>query len=230
MSARRWHRLASFACRPQNSRLAIGGGIELLTTGGSGTAVGCFVLRRNRGNSSPSGQPTAIEPIPMELPGCVAWGSGKITTLIDTDAPSDETIDLDRLIPSLFVRAPVPGDRFEPLGMNGRSTSLNDFLRGRNIAAEDRARIPCSAMRPASCGWSATGLPTASSSPTRPGAHSTCAGKRVRRVRNAASDLRDTVAYGYTLSLIALECAHSCTTLSASFRNPIAAWSPELAA
>ncbi len=142
MSARRWHRLASFACRPQKSRLAIGGGIELLTTGGSGTAVGSFVLRRIRGSTSPSGQPTAIEPIPMELPGCVAWGSGKITTLIDTDAPSDETIDLDRVMPSLFVRAPVAGDRFEPLGMNGRSTSLNDFLRGRSVAAEDRTRTP----------------------------------------------------------------------------------------
>ncbi|MBV8311162.1 MAG: tRNA lysidine(34) synthetase TilS, partial [Planctomycetaceae bacterium] len=64
------------------------------------------------------------------------------TTLLEPSAPRDETIDLDRIVPSLCVRAPIPGDRFEPLGMKGRSTPLNDFFRGRSIVPEERARTP----------------------------------------------------------------------------------------
>ncbi|MGA8348215.1 MAG: tRNA lysidine(34) synthetase TilS [Isosphaeraceae bacterium] len=142
MSAQRWRRLASLARSQRISRMAIGCGIELTTTGAGGCPPNGFVLRRVGGSGSSSCRPAPIEQIPMEVPGCVPWGTGTITTLLEPSAPRDETIDLDRIVPSLCVRAPVPGDRFEPLGMKGRSTPLNDFFRGRNIVPEERARTP----------------------------------------------------------------------------------------
>ena len=65
-----------------------------------------------------------------------------IETVLEPDAARDETIDLDRIAPPLRVRSPVPGDRFEPLGMGGRGTPLNDFFRGRRVPREERARTP----------------------------------------------------------------------------------------
>ena len=62
--------------------------------------------------------------------------------MLEPDAARDETIDLDRIVPPLRVRSPVPGDRFEPLGMAGRGTPLNDFFRGRRVTPEERARTP----------------------------------------------------------------------------------------
>ena len=142
MSAQRWHRLASLAASPRISRMAIGCGIELTTTGGGGCPPDGFVLRRIGGIGSSSSRPAPIEQVPMEVPGCVAWVTGKVATFLEPSTPRDETIDLDRIVPPLFVRAPVPGDRFEPLGMKGRSTPLQDFFRGRNIVPEERAFTP----------------------------------------------------------------------------------------
>ena len=57
---------------------------------------------------------------PIDVPGAVAWGAGRIVTVLEPECPCDETIDLDRVALPLSVRAPVPGDRFAPLGMGGR--------------------------------------------------------------------------------------------------------------
>ena len=50
--------------------------------------------------------------------------------VLEPDTPHDETVDLDQIVPPLSVRVAVPGDRFQPLGMGGRSTPLNDFFAG----------------------------------------------------------------------------------------------------
>jgi tRNA(Ile)-lysidine synthase len=142
MSARRWRRLVSLARSPHVGRTVIGRDIELTTTGSDGCPPDGFVLKRTRGDTLSSCQPAPIEQISMVIPGCVPWGTGKIRTLLEPGGPRDETIDLDRIVPTLFVRAPVPGDRFEPLGMKGRKTPLNDFFRGRNIPPDERARTP----------------------------------------------------------------------------------------
>ena len=42
----------------------------------------------------------------------------------------------------LMIRSAQPGDRFEPLGLGGRSQPLNDFFRGRKVARSDRAAVP----------------------------------------------------------------------------------------
>ena len=51
-------------------------------------------------------------------------------------------IDLDALVPPLWVRWPVDGDRFEPLGMGGQSTPLNDFFRSRAVWRDKRSHVP----------------------------------------------------------------------------------------
>ena len=61
---------------------------------------------------------------------------------LDPGAPCDETVDLDTLVPPLLVRGPAAGDRFEPLGMDGRSTPLNDFFRGRGVWRDRRGDVP----------------------------------------------------------------------------------------
>jgi len=142
MSAKRWRRLAVLARSQRIRRMAVGAGIELTTTGASGSPPDAFILKRIGMRGHSSDWPVPIERFPLEVPGTLPWFTGKITTLLEPDAPRDETIDLDTIALPLWVRAPVPGDRFEPLGMRGGSTPLNDFFRSRRIAPEERARTP----------------------------------------------------------------------------------------
>ena len=74
----------------------------------------------------------------------MAWAACAIDSQIDPEpeVPRDETIDLDRVGKPLFVRPPAPGDRFDPLGMGGKSMPLADFFRGRRVARERRMRTP----------------------------------------------------------------------------------------
>jgi tRNA(Ile)-lysidine synthase len=51
-------------------------------------------------------------------------------------------VDFDQVAAPLFVRAPLPGDRFDPLGMEGKSKALADFFRGRRVSRGSRARTP----------------------------------------------------------------------------------------
>jgi tRNA(Ile)-lysidine synthase len=56
--------------------------------------------------------------------------------------PRAEIIDLERVSLPLVVRTAAAGDRFDPLGMGGRSMALADFFRGRNVRREHRGRVP----------------------------------------------------------------------------------------
>ena len=62
------------------------------------------------------------------------------------DRPADESmrrVDRPRPVGSPLVHPrPTPGDRFEPLGMGGKSMPLADFFRGRHVPHDRRARIP----------------------------------------------------------------------------------------
>jgi tRNA(Ile)-lysidine synthase len=142
MSAKRWRRLAALAGSRRIDRMAIGGNIELTTAGGSGCPADGFILRHIEAVAAGQDGSALPEGLPLEVPGCVPWNAGKITTAVEPDAPRDETIDLDRIASPLRVRAPVPGDRFAPLGMGGRSTPLNDFFRGRRVPPAQRACTP----------------------------------------------------------------------------------------
>jgi tRNA(Ile)-lysidine synthase len=132
MDARRWRRLAAMA-KGSRVRASFCGEIEVTTDRLT------MVLRRV--GTPPEAAPS-VDRAPLDLPGVVSWGPGRVVATLDPDTPRDETIDLDRLDAPLWVRVPVAGDRFEPLGMGGRSTPLNDFFRGRHVPRDRRGGVP----------------------------------------------------------------------------------------
>jgi tRNA(Ile)-lysidine synthase len=131
MGAERWWRLADLA-RRTDARASVGGGVELSSD------ASFLILRR----PAVATVPIVEEPVPLDVPGSAPWLGGHVIVTLDPDAPRDESIDLDRLVPPLQVRSALPGDRFEPLGMDGRSTPLNDFFRGCRVPRAGRGRVP----------------------------------------------------------------------------------------
>ena len=136
MDRRRWRRLAALA-RGSPMRTSVAGGIEASDRSsvrgpparqpGSGAgSASRYQGRRCRWRS------------PAKSPGAevASWRPS-------TPAPrATRRVDLDALVPPLWVRGPADGDRFEPLGMDGRSTPLNDFFRGRRVVARPARRRP----------------------------------------------------------------------------------------
>jgi tRNA(Ile)-lysidine synthase len=56
--------------------------------------------------------------------------------------PNCACIDLDRISLPLIVRAGRPGERFQPLGMGGKSIKLSDFFTNEKIPRRARAGYP----------------------------------------------------------------------------------------
>ncbi len=57
--------------------------------------------------------------------------------------PGDEAwLDYERLTMPLMLRGPVPGERFQPLGMDGHSQSLQDLFVNQKVPAHLRAMWP----------------------------------------------------------------------------------------
>jgi tRNA(Ile)-lysidine synthase len=142
MSARRWNRLARlFDDDEEIPRAMVGSRVE------ASVHRSLVVLRR-----LPMSEAQALvsrfrrEAIALTLAGStsVPWADCEIEVEIDPgrDYPHDELVDLDRVSGPLYVRAPTPGDRFEPLGMNGKSMPLADFFRGRHLPRAKRALTP----------------------------------------------------------------------------------------
>ncbi|MBX6316168.1 MAG: tRNA lysidine(34) synthetase TilS, partial [Isosphaeraceae bacterium] len=132
MGAGRWERLAAWVRRTEGA-LAVGAGIEAIVTRDD------LTLRRRRVEGVGAIPP---EPVPLPVPGEAPWLGGRIVASLDPSQPSDETIDLDRLEPPLWVSPPRPGDRLDPLGMGGRHQDVGDLLRGRGVPREERGRVP----------------------------------------------------------------------------------------
>jgi tRNA(Ile)-lysidine synthase len=130
MDARRWRRLAGFAAGGEAGALDVAAGVRASLTGDH------FILSRQV-------EPlVAIEPAAcLPLPGSVTWGGVRILADLDT-VGSAEVVDLGHIRPPLTVRGPAPGDRFDPLGMGGRTRPLADFFRGRRVARADRPGVP----------------------------------------------------------------------------------------
>jgi tRNA(Ile)-lysidine synthase len=135
MNAARWQQMARLA-REEGSRASVGGGVELATDS-------LFVVLVRVRVEAPAA-PVAATPLSLPVPGDVEvpWAGVRIIATLDSAAPRDETLDLDALVLPLLVRAPVAGDRFEPLGMGGQSTPLNDFFRSRRVRRAQRASVP----------------------------------------------------------------------------------------
>ena len=91
--------------------------------------------------------PAVPEPVPLTVPGEAAWGGGRVVaTVAEADIAASpfagERLDLDRIVAPLSVGPPRPGDRFDPLGLDGRSMPLADFLRGRRVPRAERPGVP----------------------------------------------------------------------------------------
>jgi tRNA(Ile)-lysidine synthase len=97
-------------------------------------------------------QLSAAEPFPLPLPGQIDLENGwrlvaELDRLADLAAirqnpdPWQAYLDADR-VGALFVRGRIPGDSFDPLGLDGRRTSLKEFMNQRKIPAVQRAAWP----------------------------------------------------------------------------------------
>jgi tRNA(Ile)-lysidine synthase len=134
MDAPRWARLARDVAR--GGRAAdLPGGVRL-TFDGNFAVLG-------RPDSSPAAPPAT--PVALSIPGAAPWIGGRVVaSKCETAADrSDgcEYVDFDRIVPPLTVDAPRPGDRFDPLGLDGHTMALADLLRGRGVARADRGRV-----------------------------------------------------------------------------------------
>jgi tRNA(Ile)-lysidine synthase len=140
MSARRWRRMAALVQNEEIPRVDVGARVEV------STEQFFLVMRRLPAPAVSSPAPVTYGPLPLAVPGLTAvpWAGGSIDARIESgpETPGGETIDLEPVSVPLFVRAPEPGDRFEPLGMAGRSMALADFFRGRHVKREERAHTP----------------------------------------------------------------------------------------
>ncbi len=95
-------------------------------------------------------QMTSIAELEVTIPG-QAWLANGWRIQADWAALGDglwveggmtASLDADRLVLPLKVRCRQPGDRFEPLGMDGHSQKLSDFMVNLKIPRNARARWP----------------------------------------------------------------------------------------
>jgi tRNA(Ile)-lysidine synthase len=135
MDSERWRRLANLVRKTRDGLESVGG-IEVTTSGD------VLILRRPEAPTGPEAERIPGEARALDIPGAADWVGGRVVLTIDPGEPRDETIDRDCLVGPVCVRAPMPGDRFGPLGMDGHEMPLNDFFRGRRVARDDRGRVP----------------------------------------------------------------------------------------
>jgi tRNA(Ile)-lysidine synthase len=140
MSARRWNRLASLIRLTEIKPIEIGARV-LVSSDGISLVLSRSSLPKSSGRSTlppveiPLSIPGRIE-VPWAGCGIDAWEVGM------EEVVADEVVDFAQVAGALFVRAAVPGDRFDPLGMGGKSMPLADFFRGRRVSRARRARTP----------------------------------------------------------------------------------------
>ncbi|MDR3635952.1 MAG: tRNA lysidine(34) synthetase TilS [Isosphaeraceae bacterium] len=133
MRAEHWERIAGLL-RTRSGRVTVAGGVEAAAQGD--------VLVLDRPSWSKPATSFPAPSLPLPLPGEAGWAGGRILATLEPDEARDESVDVDALVLPLFIRAPRPGDRFDPLGMAGNTTPLSDFLRGRRITRERRTSVP----------------------------------------------------------------------------------------
>ena len=88
--------------------------------------------------------------VPLSLNEVIRFDEWQITaTILDSwlleeiESNADSSVaHLDGSFDSLILRARRAGDRFEPLGMNGKTIKLSDFMINQKIPLEDRERLP----------------------------------------------------------------------------------------
>lgn len=140
MDARRWRRLARFAADGTN-RLDVHAQVSAVIT--PERRLMLVELRDHEVMTTPG-------EVELPVPGSVVWRGWRLEARelemgADGDPrtpPGRERIDLDTLAPPLTVDEPATGERFDPLGMDGHTQALADFLRGRAVPRGLRNRVP----------------------------------------------------------------------------------------
>ncbi len=141
MDATRWSRLAR-AARHNRVRFSLAGGVIVE----SDDRV--IILRKTQSDDESSSLP---DPARLSIPGSVRWNSIQIRAVCESETDADEWIDYGQVVPFgdqeggeyLIVDGKrEPGERFQPLGMDGHSMPINDFLRGAGLSKELRSQVP----------------------------------------------------------------------------------------
>ncbi len=140
MSARRWRRAAALIARTEQTRAEIGRPVEVMSEGGF------LVLRLRQPAEPPLFGSADAEPIALCVPGLTAvpWAGGAIDVRIDPVAlhrAARRSTSTASCYPSSCA-PPLVGDRFCPLGLEGKSQALADFFRGRHVRGAERRRTP----------------------------------------------------------------------------------------
>ncbi len=104
-------------------------------------------------SADPAEEPVAV---PLPVPSMVRWPGPGWTIRVEARATLDAldpksrtdtiVVDHERLSGPMVVRAWQPGDRFYPLGMNGRSKKLQDLFTDLKVPRAVRRRIPVVAV------------------------------------------------------------------------------------
>jgi tRNA(Ile)-lysidine synthase len=138
MSASRWRRLSSLVRAREVPRVEIGAGVTMATESFF------LILRHSRPFMAALPGTSPAEPIALDVPGSayVPWAGGRVEAACLAEESHDESVDFDEARPPLIIRASLPGDRFEPLGMGGKGMPLADFFRGRRVPHDCRASLP----------------------------------------------------------------------------------------
>ena len=137
MTAERWRRMSKCVRAKEIPRMEVGNGVSMSTENF------VLVLRRSCPVRETIGSSPVTHQIALDIPGSVyvPWGGGRVEVSDIPGRSRDQTIDLNKVSAPLYLRPPLAGDRFAPLGMNGKSMPLADFLRGRRVPKEDRDKI-----------------------------------------------------------------------------------------
>lgn len=139
--------LGAQATLPRAAQLTVGDG-HLLITGGPAAAPPEWPLL---GGETPlvlaipgrTRLPGARWTVEAELLGATAeLRAGAIRN----PDPWCAYLDAEQAGPSLVLRSRRPGERFQPLGMGGRSSSLSDFMINQRIPRTWRDRVPILAL------------------------------------------------------------------------------------
>lgn len=134
MNTRRWCQLACWVKRPEGERISMGAGVDAEAVAGA--------IRLHRTEVTAAVPTQGGGRVAFDCPGSALWGCGRVVLSLDPSGPCQERIDVDALVPSFSVGPPEPGERFEPLGMNGHGMHLGHFLRTRHVPRAERASTP----------------------------------------------------------------------------------------
>jgi len=110
-----------------------------------------LVLRTTEGAEAAPPPPEMSPPLDLERTGEVRWGPMRLhwrvagTREVELgewlDAPSRTCFDMEGPVPPVYLRAWQPGDRLQPMGMEG-SQKLSDLLINRKVPRHLRTWVP----------------------------------------------------------------------------------------